>query len=90
LSAFTHFCSEKRKHLHPDPDHIELYLLNRLPSESPTLIAVEDHLLWCEPCITFAEQEQKRITLLVKALKQVGSNQKKTNTVKVLTAGSLF
>lgn len=74
--------------MHPDHDQIELYLLDRLPSESLTHMAIEEHLLWCEPCIAFAEQEHERILLLRKALQQVVSRKKRNSIIRYLAAGS--
>ena len=72
-----------------DHDQIELYLLDRLPSASPTLVAIEDHLLWCEPCIAFAEQEQEQITLLLQGSEASAVRlTKRIGTVRCRAAGS--
>ncbi len=78
---------------HPTPDAIESYALasvrDRLDPNDPEVIRLEEHLLWCSPCLESVENEECVAMLMMDALQALKVRARKPAKAKVLHAGQI-
>jgi hypothetical protein len=78
---------------HPTPDAIESYALasvrDRLEMARPEVIRLEEHLLWCSPCLRSVESEEAVAMLMIDELEALKARAAKPSKSKVLHAGQI-
>jgi hypothetical protein len=79
--------------LHPTPETIESYALasvrKRLAEDDPEVIQLEEHLLWCIPCLKSVENEEAVAILMMSGLEALRARAGKPPKSKVLHAGQI-
>jgi hypothetical protein len=78
---------------HPTPDAIESYALasvrDRLDPDDPELIRLEEHLLWCNPCLQSVEDEEAVAMLMMAGLEALRARTRKPSKSRVLHASQI-
>lgn len=78
---------------HPPAEAIESYALasvrDQIDPNSPDVVRLEEHLLWCGPCLRAAEEEEAIAQVVIDGLLALRSRSKRTSKTRVRHAGQL-